>query len=149
MSASPEACEWSGIPAQGNNLLTRLPRIPPSGFFALRRTGFRSLYGCGAAGALHPSSSLPSDEDVCSISNTPTTGCQCVYSAKTQDIVISTKNNYIIYAIKHRIANVFRRQLLTLRHGSAALPVTSRIAGADSRSQCQRRCRLHHGRICR
>jgi len=26
MSASPEACEWSGIPAQGSCLLTRLPR---------------------------------------------------------------------------------------------------------------------------
>jgi hypothetical protein len=25
MSASPEASEWSGIPAQGSNLLTRLP----------------------------------------------------------------------------------------------------------------------------
>jgi len=108
MFASPEACEWSGIPAQGDNLLARLPRrfssgnglfppwqrrsaavlvrrtwwyasahvldlLPkqkilvselkngyPSGCFASRRTGFRSHHGCGAAGVLHPSSSLPS-----------------------------------------------------------------------------------------
>lgn len=41
---------------------TYLPAFPgiPSGAIAFWRSGFRSLYGCGAAGALHPSSTLPS-----------------------------------------------------------------------------------------
>jgi len=62
MDASREACEWSGIPAEGEllDLLARLPGYVPSGCITLRRTGFRSHYGCAAAGVFHPSSSLPS-----------------------------------------------------------------------------------------
>jgi len=52
MDASREAREWSGIPAEGEllDLLARLPGYVPSGCITLRRTGFRSHYGCAAAG---------------------------------------------------------------------------------------------------
>jgi hypothetical protein len=70
MDASREALEWSGIPAEGDILLTRLPGIPPSGFSALRRTGFRSHHGCAAAGVFHPSSSRPSVELLVATSST-------------------------------------------------------------------------------
>jgi hypothetical protein len=47
--------------------LTYLPTFPgclPVVCSALRRTGFRSHHGCGAAGVLHPSSSLQSVDNI-------------------------------------------------------------------------------------
>jgi hypothetical protein len=43
----------SGVPAQGD----LLARLPVTAFATVASMGFRSFYGCGAAGGLHPSSS--------------------------------------------------------------------------------------------
>jgi hypothetical protein len=77
MVASREACEWSGIPAEG---VLPWPTRPPSREISqwhgsrLSRTGFRSHHGCGAAGVSHPSSSLPSVKICCVTSSTEAPG---------------------------------------------------------------------------
>jgi hypothetical protein len=60
MNASPEACEWSGIPAQGSNLLTRLPKNCKTSFsVAFSPCGERAFVPFTAAGQRGAYTPLP------------------------------------------------------------------------------------------